>query len=112
MSKILRLTRHPIVPEQLAELKRIYGADAEIVEVSETMPNAARVVELVREHSADAVEAVLPLPLMAELLKVIGETPVLRAITRREFDATGIKTMFVFDHYERIIRVEVVTERM
>ena len=110
--KILRLTRHAIVPDQLIELQYIFGDDAKIVEVSETVPNAARVVELVREHAADVVEAVLPLPLMADLLKIIGDVPVIRAITRREFDATGTKASFVFDHYERIVRVEVVTERL
>ncbi|MDP2642098.1 MAG: hypothetical protein Q8P21_02310 [bacterium] len=110
--KVLRLTRHAIVPEQLTELHRIYGSNVEIVEVSETVPNAMRVVELVQEHSADVVEAVLPLPLMTELLKVIGDVPVIRAITRREFDAAGNKPAFVFDHYERIMRVEVVTERL
>lgn len=110
--KILRLTRHAIVLEQLSELQRIYGSDAEIVEVSETVPNAARVVELITEHSANVVEAVLPLPLMADLLKVIGNAPVIRAITRREFDAAGQKSTFVFNHYERIVRIEVVTERL
>lgn len=110
--KILRLTRHTVTPDQLAELHRIYDSNVEIVEVSETVPNATRVVELIQEHSADVVEAVLPLPLMSELLKIVGEVPVIRAITRREINAAGEKAQFVFDHYERIVRVEVVSERL
>ncbi|MEK7227329.1 MAG: hypothetical protein AAB641_00325 [Patescibacteria group bacterium] len=110
--KILRLTRHAIAPDQLVELHRIYGNEVEIVEISETVPNVAHVVELIQERSADVVEAVLPLPLMSELLKIVGEVPVIRAITRREINAAGEKAQFVFDHYERIVRVEVVSERL
>ena len=107
--KIMRLTRHDATAEQLAQLQRIYGSDIEVVKVSETVPNAARVVELAKEHSADVVEAVLPLPILADLLK-LSTTPVIRAITRRELKEDGSKTEFVFSHYERYVRVVVETE--
>ena len=111
--KILRLTRHKIESGQLAELQRLYGADCEVLEVSETVPNAARVSEIVREQCADVLEAVLPLPLMAEVVGPRGcGIPVIRAITRREFAEDGVKVHFTFSHYEKVLKVEVVTERL
>ncbi len=111
--KVLRLTRHAIVPEQLAELQRLYGADCEILEISETVPNSARVTEMVRAHNADVVEAVLPFQLLAEVVGPDGcGIPVIRAITRRVFAEDGVKVHFVFSHYEKVLKVEVVTERL
>lgn len=112
--KILRLTRHPAVPEQLAELTRIYGAEAEVVEHSETVPSVERVKEILAGHSADVLEAVLPLPLMAQCLDPKNGVgiPVIRAITVRELQPDGTKVDFRFSHYERIVKVEVVTERL
>jgi len=110
--RILRLTRHKALPEQMAELARIFGADIEIVEISETVPNATRVVEIVTEHSADVLEAVLPLNILADAVGSRGVTiPVIRAITKREI-VEGTKTAFTFSHYERVVRVEVQTERL
>ena len=107
--KIMRLTRHDATAEQLAELRRIYGSDIDVVKVSETVPNAARVVELAAEHSADVIEAVLPLAILADLLKQT-KTPVIRAITRRELREDGSKAEFVFSHYERYVDMVVETE--
>ncbi|HXF44076.1 MAG TPA: hypothetical protein VNK70_01275 [Candidatus Paceibacterota bacterium] len=109
---VLRLTRHPATPEQVAALQRIYGSDVEIREHSETVPNAARVKELVAEYGADVLEAVLPLQMVAEVLREVPDVPLIRAITNRVFDETGQKAAFVFSHYERVTKVEVVTERL
>ena len=115
--KILRLTRHTATPEQISELARIYGrpeSPVEIVEVSETVPDAGRVKELVREHRAVVLEAVLPMSILADLTnhKSGIEIPIIRAITKRELREDGTKTEFIFSHYEKVIRVEVLTERL
>lgn len=115
--RILRLTRHPVVPEQLAELRRIFakpGEFLEIVEVSETVLDAARVKALVDEHGADVLEAVLPMPILADLThpKSGLSVPLIRAITRRELSEDGTKTAFAFSHYEKVIKVEVLSERL
>lgn len=110
--KILRLTRHAAEPVQIAELRRIYGADSEIVEISETVPNVDRIRELVVEHGATVLEAVLPLPLMADAVGPRGvKIPVIRAITKRVLAPDGSAT-FPFQHYEKVLKVEVVTERL
>lgn len=111
--KLLRLTRHPAVPEQLTELRRIYGEGVEVVEHSETVPNVERVKEILTERAVDVLEAVLPLPLMAQCVDPRNGVgiPVIRAITVRELQPDGTAT-FRFSHYEKIMKVEVVTERL
>jgi len=108
--KILRLTRHAVSEKQLADLRRIFG-EVEIVEVSETVPNAERVRELLEEAEAEVLEAVLPLPLLAEVLNPrLGITvPVIRAVMNREVGKDGSAT-FEFSHYEKILKVLIETE--
>lgn len=111
--RILRLTRHEAGAEQVAELHRIFGADCEIVQVSETVAGVERVRELVQEHHTDVLEAVLPLPLMAEVVNPrsgIG-VPVVRAFTKRVLAEDG-SVSFPFQYYEKVLKVEVVTERL
>lgn len=113
MEKILRLTRHPASEEQLVELKRIFGSDLEIVDISETVSGAARVRELVEENGATVLEAVFPLPILAEVINPrTGVTiPVIRAVMDRELKEDGT-AVFNFSHYERILKIEVQTERL
>ncbi len=113
MEKIIRLTRHPASEEQLVELRRIFGSESEIVEISETVPGSARVRELVEEHSASVLEAVLPLPILAEVINPrTGVTiPVIRAVMNRELKEDS-NAVFTFSHYEKVLKIEVQTERL
>ena len=116
--KIVRLTRHEAGPEQISELCRIFGQEAEIAMVSETLPSdgkqaVARFDQL--SEGADVVEAVLPINLLEAVLKFSAFSKkggvVIRAITERKLDEAGQAT-FAFDHYEKIVKVEVITERL
>lgn len=110
---ILRLTRHQLTPSQHTELVRIYGKNLThltVITISETVPNAGRVMELVDEHKADVLEAVLPLPLLADVL-FRGTVPIIRAVMNRVIQDDG-NIEFTFDHYERLHRVVVETERL
>lgn len=113
MAKILRLTRHSASDIQIAELKRIYGADIEIVEISETVPGAARVSELVEEQGADVLDAVLPVPILSEVInpRTGVKIPVIRASMNRELAEDGSVT-FTFSHYEQVLKVEVQVVRL
>jgi hypothetical protein len=112
MAKVLRVTRHFTGVHQLVELKRIYGQDVDIVIISETV-DAPRVKDLVEEHAPDAVEAVLPLPLVSELLGRNGiSVPLIRAAMNREVNEETGEVTFTFDHYEVVKSVEVVVERL
>ncbi len=101
-----------MVPEQRTELTRIFG-DMEIVEVDERVPDVERVKQLVMEHNADVLDAILPLKLIADLThpKSGFSTPVIRAVTRRE-ERAGQEPLFHFSHYEKYVRVEVVVEKL
>lgn len=114
---VLRLTRHALAdtpeqpgPQRLA-LQRIYGPDVQIVEISETVQDAARVAALISEYHADVLEAVLPLPLVAACLDPrtgVG-VPVIRAVMDRELQPSG-EPLFTFRGYERILRITIETE--
>ena len=112
---IIRLTRHAASSEQHAELARIFG-EAEVTQVSESLPSDSReAVTRFDEIAADAavVEAVLPINLIEAVLKFSDFAKrggvIVRAITVRELDESGEAT-FTFSHYERILKVETVTE--
>lgn len=118
MAKIIRLTRHEPEQAQLSELDRIFGQDVTVLTVNETLPAdskaaVARFDELVA--GVDVVEAVLPPNLLEGILKFSlfskrgGQ--VIRAAMNRTVTADGSAT-FVFDHYERVVEVRIVTERL
>lgn len=116
--KIIRLTRHKTQPAQDAEIQRIWGPEADVIQVSESLPMDSR--EAVSRFDeiavdADVVEAVLPIGLIEAILKFSNFSKergiVVRAITNRTQDAEG-NVSFDFSHYEKIIKVETVTEQL
>lgn len=116
MRRIVRLTRHEASEVQLAELRRVFGGDADITMVSETLPGdpreaVARFDEIAAE--ADVAEVVLPVNLLEAVLKFSQFSKrggqLIRAVTKRELGEDGQAT-FQFQHYELVKKVEVVTE--
>jgi len=115
---VLRLTRHEATPEQIAALRAYFGPDVRVTEVNENFPNTPK--EAVARFDAlaaryDAVEVVLPVGLLEAVLKFSFFTTnaggqVFRAVMEREITDNG--AVFAFSHYERVISVSVVTERM
>ena len=112
MEKVRWLSRHQATEPQLAELRHLFGDDVSLTLVSETVPGAARVKELVAEHGATILVAVLPMPLVAELLGKGGlEVPFVRAAMERELQGDG-SAIFYFSHFEKVVKVEFVVERL
>lgn len=123
MTKIIRLTRHAASEEQVDELRRIFGQNITIEQVSETLPtNPKEAVARFDEIAAGAraVEAVLPANLYEALTKfssfVQGGGVLMRVQgLDRQTDADD-KVTFIFvpgkSHYEQVVRVEIVTERL
>jgi hypothetical protein len=120
MPEVLRLIRHPADEAQAAALRHgaahLLGceeAEVGIVQVSATVTSVEEVAALVREAGAAALEAVLPLPLMAQVVPLLPKegVPVLRAITERILGEDGSAT-FRFDHYEVVEDVKVVTRSL
>ena len=115
--KVVRITRHEPQPKQVRELKRIFG-DVNIETVSETLPTNPR--EFTERFdqiatNADVVEAVLPPTLLSAALRFSNFCKrggvVVRAVMNRAVNNDG-SVNFVFDHYERVLRVDIVTERL
>jgi len=107
---VLRITRHPLQPEQEAALRSLYPrAKLKILNYAGTVTGVEDLQQLIHDLKPDVIEAVLPLNLLAGLLSVVGDSiPVLRAVMKRELD--GDQARFTFSHYERVHRVHVLTE--
>lgn len=93
---ILRITRHAPTQEQLQALQAVYGDDVNVITINATISSAADAKKLVRQYRADAVEVVLPLHLLEQVVKEVG-VPVIRSVTVRQG-----KNKLVFSHYEQI----------
>lgn len=110
--RVLRLTRHPAEVAQLEALKKAFGDDVEVVEHSETVSDATRVFELFVLYRPDVLEAVLPLAILSEVLNPRNgiTIPVIRAVMNRQLGNDGTTATFTFQRYERLVKIEVVTE--
>lgn len=120
MTKILWVSRHTMTQEQSADLNRIYG-DVEIKQFADSVESAKQVTELGAD--CDVLAVVLPPTFLADLTNPrINTKPVIRAIANRV--ATG-KTIvnpatgkeepeMKFEHagWERVVKVEIVTEKL
>lgn len=120
MVKILWVSRHTMTQAQEADLRRIYG-DVEVKQFADNIESAKQVVEL--GSDCDVLAVVLPPAFLADLTNPrINTKPVIRAIANRV--ATG-KTIvnpatggeepeMKFEHagWERIVKVEIVTEKL
>ena len=119
-TKVLWFSRHNMTDDQLADLKRIFGE----VQINHVTSNAADVNDIIDAGKDDDVLAVvLPPALLAQLTNPrINTKPVIRAVANRE--PTGKKIInpatgkeedefkFVHAGWERVIKVEVITERL
>ena len=117
VKKIVRITRHSASPEQLTELTRLYP-EAEVGTVDESLPTesrafTARFDELA--EGAQVVEAVLPANLLEAALRFTNFAKnggvIVRAVMNRAKDNDG-NVVFIFDHYEKVIEVRIVTEAL
>lgn len=120
MTKILWLSRHKMTAEQESDLKRIYG-DIEVKQHQEIVTGWKEVIEIGKE--CDVLAVVLPPAIITDLTNPRNNTkPVIRAIANRvETGKTIINPAtnkeekeFKFEHagWEKVIRIEVVTERL
>lgn len=118
MKKVLWISRHEMTQEQRSDLDRITGG-AELLLWKETVTDIAKLLPLLQQ--ADAVAAVLPPELLAELLALAGDMPVLRAVSERK--ATGrFRTLpdgrreqeFAYVHggWEQLLRMDVRSQRL
>lgn len=131
---VLWVSRHPPLAAQIAELEAKLGP-IEVRQASGTVPSAEHVVDLARWLGARYVVPVLPLSFIAKLAEaaraqgfeillakmrnvavVRGEEEVAGLVAERPDRRTavayadGTVRVFEFEGFERLIRVELVTE--
>lgn len=107
MKTVLRLTRHPFLPEQQQALQKRLG-DFQLVQYGDTL-NVAALAELERSYRPDVVEIIGPLTLIPHALLVFKRAVLMRAIMKRDVHTGGGVTR-KFSHYEKIIRFHLETE--
>lgn len=105
-TKVLWFSRHDMTPAQSQTLVNKLGG-FELVKADGTIPNAFAIQPLVEE--CDVIAIVAPTNLQEQFLKIAGEKPVIMALNRRELvpDENGgeSKAIFVFEKWERILRI-------
>lgn len=120
MKKVLWYSRHNMTEDQISDLQRIYG-DIELKQVSASAASFKDVLEA--GEDCDILAVVLPPAMLADLTNPRNNAkPVIRAIANRV--PTGNKVVnpatgkeedefkFVHAGWERVIKIEVVTERL
>ena len=119
MTKILWLSRHEMTEAEVEDLKRIYGEMIEIKKFDQTVSGWKDVVEAGAD--CDVLAVVLPPAILADLTNPRNNAkPVIRAKANRvptgrtiTNPATGKEEAeYRFEHagWERVIKIEVVTE--
>lgn len=119
--RVLWFSRHTMTQDQLDDLRRIYGKDLEVKQVSSTAVSYKDILTV--GDDCDVLAVVLPPAILADLTNPRNnQKPVIRAIANRvptgnkiTNPATGkLEDEFKFEHagWERVIKIEVVTERL
>ena len=121
VKSILWFSRHNMTDAQLADLKRIFGDHITVHHVTANAASFKDVLEAGKDD--DVLAVVLPPALLADLTNPRNNTkPVVRAIANRVptgkqviNPATGkLEDEFKFVHagWEKVVKIEVVTERL
>ncbi len=115
--RILWLSRHVPQPAQTAELERVFG-QVEIVQQSVTLDNnprkgAAQVLDMMKLAETPELVGVMPVAHLAALTRE-GVQPIRAVMSRtptgRTLDNGEIEYKFKHQRFERITKVEIVTE--
>ena len=119
MKQVLWISRHEMTPSQLQDLERVMGGAVQLTPWRDTVRSLAALQPAI--DRADAVAAVLPPDLLAELLRASDGKPVLRAISARKPTGRTVtlpdgrtepEYTFVHDGWEQILRIDIQTRRL
>ena len=118
MKRVLWISRHEMTEFQLKDLARVLGDEVELVTWKDTVTDLAELMPELRR--ADAVAAVLPVRLLAELVAAAGKKPVFQSWAARtptgrmlELADGRREAEMQFRHlgWEQILRLELETKR-
>ena len=83
MKTVLWISRHTMTDPQLRDLARVLGDTVQVLLYTQTVKQADVLRPLLGQ--ADAIAAVLPVELLAELVTLADERPVLQSVSGRRF---------------------------
>ena len=87
MKKVLWISRHTMTEPQLHDLTRVLGDTVQVLPYTQTVKQVDVLRPLIEQ--ADAVAAVLPVELLAELVALADERPVLQSVAGRQYKPVG-----------------------
>jgi len=111
--KVLWFSRHEMTEPQIADLKRIFGDNLIINQVSRTISSAFELQNEIAEN--DVIAIVAPINLQQQFLKLAGEKPVIIAKSKRlvtKIEGEEDKVEFIFRNWFQIKKIEVVLNRL
>ena len=113
-TKVLWFSRHKMSEEQLSDLRRIYGSNLVLNQISTTINSAYEIKAEI--DSNDVIAIVAPINLQQQFLKLAGDKPVIMATSERivikQDDGSEDNVIFKFKNWQRILRLEMVLETL
>ena len=106
MTKVLWFSRHIMQVAQMQALMDKLG-DVDITQLSKSIQSAQDIAQEIGAH--DIIAVVAPPQLLAGILKLAGDTPVITAKMERTVLQDGSVEM-KFVKWERVLRVDIVKE--
>ena len=106
MIKILWVSRHEPLREQVEELQQVFG-DVEITRYCDIVYSGAQLVQVFDDGEYDEMVVVLPVELIRQLI-IVGIQP-LKPVLHREVIRFG-EVRLRHHHFERIIYIDYVSE--
>ena len=106
MTKVLWFSRHLMQVAQMEALRNKLG-DVDITQVSKSIQSAQDIAQEIGAH--DIIAVVAPPQLLAGILKLAGDKPVITAKMGRIILPDGSVEM-PFEKWEHVLRVDIVKE--
>lgn len=108
--RVLWLSRHEPLPEQIDELKQAFGESVEIIFEPVVVKSGEEVVELMKINNAQHIVVVLPLTLIEQLLK-LGVKPI-KAVMVRNIAIESNEVKFEHICFKIIEKIEIKTRTL
>ena len=119
MKTVLWISRHTMTDPQLRDLVRVLGDTVQVLPYTQTVKQADVLRPLIGQ--ADAIAAVLPVELLAELVTLADERPVMQSVAGRRFTGRTLhladgqtEPEIAFEHlyWQQIVKLELQTRRL
>lgn len=119
MKNVLWVSRHEMTESQLRDLTRVMGDAVRLLSYTATVKDIAVLAPLLEQ--ADAAAVVLPVELLAGLMRLAGDKPVLQAVSGRRFTGRTVtlpngktepETAFEHLYWQQIVKLELETRRL